>query len=458
MAPNAFICTDMMMDQVYVPHGRELEVRVSPTEIKRAVDTTSAASKPVREFVAHDSDFLGFVDIPLARTTQGIEEPNPTTSVLLPLPDPVPMTAESTQTIMVNSSGRLPFAQYAETIPITPSYMRVQTRTVLSSEQTSNALTNKVIAQAVNSAVHRAFNEQFVGQRDDFGTRNSINSWMNSLTAMTQTSIPVRIIPDPYTGGSALNFGRLEQWGTNGSITGNDYFIQGQPTGAIGHDYGQPQIYINNVRVNIGINETYSVEVDAYLDPASAYQIVNVTDNWHKERAISAVLAKMRTVNTVRKSNSRNMMPAANISSQELKARETLREMLSESEYRRYITNGFIMVKGQSGLWYQIFGNGARLKTYKDGKAFELLCIHTDSACPPSDHVINMKVLVEIDEESVRKGSNISPLRPMGNGTPEGNAAADALHRDVQASMVRLAPEKPKEERLVDLYKRLKTA
>jgi len=92
----------------------------------------------------------------------------------------------------------------------------------------------------------------------------------------------------------------------------------------------------------------------------------------------------------------------------EMKARDTLHDMLSESDWRRYVANGFIMVKAQSGKWYQIFNDRKRLKVYEKGVLVEEICIHSDDSCPPTDHVINMKVMVEIDEESLRKGGNIS--------------------------------------------------
>lgn len=95
----------------------------------------------------------------------------------------------------------------------------------------------------------------------------------------------------------------------------------------------------------------------------------------------------------------------------ELKARETLREMIPESEWRRYVANAFIMVRGASGNWYQIFGRrGERLRVYRDGKHIQSICIHTDNRCPPTDHVLNMKFLVEFDEQAVLAGGNISQI------------------------------------------------
>jgi hypothetical protein len=94
-------------------------------------------------------------------------------------------------------------------------------------------------------------------------------------------------------------------------------------------------------------------------------------------------------------------------SAEELKARETLRDMISENEWRRYLTNGFIMTKGQSGKWYQIFQQyHERIRVYEKGQHVETLCIHSDGECPPTDHVINMKILAEVDEAALFKGSN----------------------------------------------------
>lgn len=88
----------------------------------------------------------------------------------------------------------------------------------------------------------------------------------------------------------------------------------------------------------------------------------------------------------------------------EIKARETLRDMLSESDWRRYVTNGFIMVKAASGIWYQIH-NHKRVQIYEGGKRIGELCIHSQG-CPPSDHVINMKIMLELDEDAVWTGAN----------------------------------------------------
>ena len=92
----------------------------------------------------------------------------------------------------------------------------------------------------------------------------------------------------------------------------------------------------------------------------------------------------------------------------EEKARNCLRDMITEEDYRRYITNGFLMVKGKSGKFYQIFHNQTNVRVYSKGKHTNSLCIHTHKDCPPTDHIINLKFLIEFDEDAFWKLSNVN--------------------------------------------------
>lgn len=94
----------------------------------------------------------------------------------------------------------------------------------------------------------------------------------------------------------------------------------------------------------------------------------------------------------------------------ETKARDTLRDLLTEKDWRRYITNGFIMVKSPtSNKWYQIFNDYRRINVYLNGKITQNICIHTDvPECPPTDHVLNMLFLVEHSEHELYKLGNVS--------------------------------------------------
>ena len=92
-------------------------------------------------------------------------------------------------------------------------------------------------------------------------------------------------------------------------------------------------------------------------------------------------------------------------SPEEQRARNSLRDLITEKDWRRYVTNGFIMVKGEH-YWYQIFKQG-NIQVYHKGKKTHSICIHTDRSCPPTDHVLNMKLLVEIDERQIWRGGNV---------------------------------------------------
>jgi len=89
------------------------------------------------------------------------------------------------------------------------------------------------------------------------------------------------------------------------------------------------------------------------------------------------------------------------VSPQEDKARASLRDLISEREWRRYMTNGFVIVKATSGRSYQIFNDQRHIKVYVKGKLSSEICIHTDSSCPKTDHILNIMSLIEHDENLI---------------------------------------------------------
>jgi hypothetical protein len=81
-------------------------------------------------------------------------------------------------------------------------------------------------------------------------------------------------------------------------------------------------------------------------------------------------------------------------------AMQTLREMITETEYRKYIKDGFITVRGKSGKVYQIFRNRSHTKVYFQGELIEEICVRLQGLVPPTDSVIAFKTMIEADEES----------------------------------------------------------
>lgn len=92
----------------------------------------------------------------------------------------------------------------------------------------------------------------------------------------------------------------------------------------------------------------------------------------------------------------------------ELRAIDTLREMITEADYRKYMTHSFITVPVPSGKTYQIFRNDNHVKIWSNGTLIEELCVYIrDGKIPPTDKVITLKTMIETDEEGTRKLGNI---------------------------------------------------
>jgi hypothetical protein len=114
----------------------------------------------------------------------------------------------------------------------------------------------------------------------------------------------------------------------------------------------------------------------------------------------------IRTVNRNCYFSKMNVTPAEEL------ARAALRDQITEAEWRRYVTNGFLMHQGNSKFWYQIFASNDKIKVYKDNKLTHQICLHSDPSVPPTDHVLNLKTLVEMDESLIWREGNISPVDP----------------------------------------------
>jgi hypothetical protein len=103
--------------------------------------------------------------------------------------------------------------------------------------------------------------------------------------------------------------------------------------------------------------------------------------------------------------------PIGNASAAERVAMDTLREMVSESDYRKYLKHGFLMVQGSSGDMFQVFRDRSHTKVWRDGKVIEEICVRIkDASIPPTDNVIAFKTLIEIDDESFKIMGNRFPM------------------------------------------------
>ena len=92
---------------------------------------------------------------------------------------------------------------------------------------------------------------------------------------------------------------------------------------------------------------------------------------------------------------------------------ESLREVTTEQEFRRYIKNGFLLVQGASGKVYQIFRENQHTNVWLNGVKVEEFClrIRQEMKCPETDSVVALKMMIEADETEARKMANLYPMK-----------------------------------------------
>jgi len=94
---------------------------------------------------------------------------------------------------------------------------------------------------------------------------------------------------------------------------------------------------------------------------------------------------------------------------EEVLALETLREMVTEEDFRRYLKYGFVAVSGRSGDVYQVFRDKSHTKVWRQGKVIEEICIRLTSGwgTPRTDDVVAFVAMIRADEESFKKAGNV---------------------------------------------------
>ncbi len=100
--------------------------------------------------------------------------------------------------------------------------------------------------------------------------------------------------------------------------------------------------------------------------------------------------------------------PISNAPLNERVAIDTLREMITEEDFRKYVKYGFILVHVKN-LTYQIFRKDRHTKVWYKGKVIREVCVRLKSSTnvPPTDNVIAFKVMVETDPESFEQLGNV---------------------------------------------------
>lgn len=132
-----------------------------------------------------------------------------------------------------------------------------------------------------------------------------------------------------------------------------------------------------------------------------AFRITNFGQYYVYSRPTEKQLKLLKLKSNLVISVKSHCQPVRAISPEEQCALDTLHEMISEFDFRRYLRNGYITVRGESGDLYQIFKGQSHQKTkiWRRGKLIEEVCVYLKGNPPPTDQVIAFKTIIETSEE-----------------------------------------------------------
>lgn len=104
----------------------------------------------------------------------------------------------------------------------------------------------------------------------------------------------------------------------------------------------------------------------------------------------------------------------------EARARETLRRVIGEEKFARFLRTGFISVRAKSGRFYQLFPGHGITRVFENGELVERLCVYLQGNFPPTDDLIMRYLLVLNDEEGFRAKANKHSIAPSSLMTMDG--------------------------------------
>jgi hypothetical protein len=102
----------------------------------------------------------------------------------------------------------------------------------------------------------------------------------------------------------------------------------------------------------------------------------------------------------------------------EIRARETLRRMLGDDKYLRFLRNGFVSVQAKSGKVYQIYPGHGMTIVYDRGTPVEKLCVVLRGDFTPTDSLITRYVMILHDELHFKSLANVFQASPRPRNQP----------------------------------------
>jgi len=148
-----------------------------------------------------------------------------------------------------------------------------------------------------------------------------------------------------------------------------------------------------------------------YMHPTPQYGDIKIPFEYSLKMVLEHKIRTNIGYSILIKSRARDYEP---IPKNEWNAIDTLREMITETEFRKYMKYGFILVQGKSGNTYQIFRYNKHIKVWNNGKVVEEICLRIKNLkIPPTDKLIAFKFMIETDEEDFKKLGNVYNMRKI---------------------------------------------
>jgi hypothetical protein len=159
----------------------------------------------------------------------------------------------------------------------------------------------------------------------------------------------------------------------------------------------------------IPIKETnrFSISMKARIAISSDPTISLSGTDWLNDTTPREKIIESIKSNLVILSKNRANSIAIDTKNPEYNALMTLREMISETDFRKYLKYGFLNVNGKNGRVYQIFRDKSHTKVFENGRLKEEICVRLTTGVPYTDNVIAFKVMIETSEDLFRSSGNI---------------------------------------------------
>lgn len=109
-----------------------------------------------------------------------------------------------------------------------------------------------------------------------------------------------------------------------------------------------------------------------------------------------------RMAPAIHRGRKRNPMSIA-MDIREERARQTVRRIIGEQAYKKFIRDGFITVVPKSGLTYRIFPGHGMTEVYDRGIMVDKLCVVLQGNFPPTDSLLMRYLLILNDEGEFSK-------------------------------------------------------